>query len=73
MDYSGTPGVRPSNIEKNESYNGGGLLLEMISSMKKHFLFNKAWSDNGGGLIPGGLIPEVSLFIYLLHQCGYQC
>ena len=26
-------------------------------------LFNKTWSDNGGGLEPGGLIPEVPLNI----------
>ena len=30
--------------------------------MIKHFLFNKTWSDNGGGLIP-----EVPL--YLILQC----
>ena len=44
------------------SYNGGGLILEVIFSMIKHSLFNKTWSDNGGGLIPGGLIPEVPLY-----------
>ena len=46
--------------EKKGSYNGGGLILEVIISMIRHFLFNKTWSDNRG-LIPGGRIPEVPL------------
>ena len=42
----------------------GGLILEVIFSMIKQFWFNKTWSDNGGGLIPGGLIPEVPLYTF---------
>ena len=30
--------------------------------MIKHLLFNKTWSHNGGGLIKGGIIPEVPLY-----------
>ena len=43
------------------SYYGGGLILEqrveLISSMiyNTFCLNNKTWSDNGGGLKPGGL------------------
>ena len=36
-------------LRKRGSYNGGG--TRGFFSMLKHFLFNKIWSDNGGGLI----------------------
>ena len=31
-------------------------------SMIKHFLFSKTWSDKGGGLTLGGLIPKVPVY-----------
>ena len=62
--YNGTSGMRPSNIgEKKGSYDRGGLTLEVIFSMIKHFLFNKTRSDNGVGLIP-----EVPLYIVRLLE-----
>ena len=48
--------------EKLGSYNWGGLILEVIFCMIRHFLFNEIWSDNGVALIPGRLIPEVPLY-----------
>ena len=51
MNYSGSSCIRPPNIWKNWSYNGGGHILEVIFSMIKHILLNKTRSDNGGGLI----------------------
>ena len=49
----------PPISEKKWSYNGGGLIPEVIFSIIQNFLFSKTWSDNGVGLITGGLIPGV--------------
>ena len=61
------PRPSKSNILRKGSNNRGGLKLKVIFSMIKSFLFNKTWSDNGGGLIPGGLIPEVPLYYYYYY------
>ena len=53
----------PQFQRKKRFYNGSGLILEVIFSLIKHFLFDKTWSYNGGSLIPVGLRLEIPLYL----------